>query len=50
MGNHSQLQYHYKNIGQDIICGAETISDINETLEEIHLNRALIVCLSLIHI
>ena len=44
MGSHSQLQYHYKNIGQDIICGAETISDINETLEEIHLNRALIVC------
>ena len=44
MDKHSELQYHYKNIGQDIICGADTISGINDTLDEMHLNRALIVC------
>ncbi|MBO55429.1 MAG: hypothetical protein CL886_07180 [Dehalococcoidia bacterium] len=44
MENHGSLEYHYKNIGQDIICGAETISDINKTLDGLNVSRALIVC------
>ncbi|MEC9309052.1 MAG: iron-containing alcohol dehydrogenase family protein [Chloroflexota bacterium] len=40
----SMLEYNYKNIGQDIICGPHTIDSINETLDDLRVTKALIVC------
>ena len=44
MPSQNVLQYHYRGTGQEIVCGPEAISGINNTLDQLGVQRAMIVC------